>query len=151
VSLEAVRKIACAASLLLLASCARARDPVQEVLKGVVAAAESRDAEAVAGSLSVHFHDEDGGSKAETEQLLRRTLAAYEQLSLKLSRVVIERAPKAARVTFDLLMSGKPREVGGLEGLLPRASLWRFELLLELEKGGWKITSAVWRRLGEGG
>lgn len=147
-----VRRLIAAAALTLLASCGReARDPVSEILNRVTRAAESRDAGAVAGHLSEGFRDGDGGSRADAADLLRRYLAAYESISLTLSDVTLERGPQAARATFKVGMSGKPRAVSGLEGLLPRASAWRFELRLELEKGSWKITWASWRRLGESG
>jgi hypothetical protein len=147
-----VRRLIVAAALTVLASCSReARDPVRETVNRIAAAAESRDAGAVAGYLSAGFRDADGGSKADAADLLRRYLAAYESVSLTLSDVTIERGPQAARATFKVGMSGKPRAISGLEGLLPRTSAWRFELRLELEKGSWKITSASWRRLEESG
>lgn len=139
-------------ALLLFSSCARAqRDPAREVLSGVIAAAEARDAHAVMAFLSPGFRDAEGGGRAEAEEVLRRYLAAYEKLSLTLSDVVIEKGPDAAQATFKVKMSGKPRAVAGLEGLLPRTSRWSFELKLEAEKGGWKITYAAWRQLEEGG
>lgn len=147
-----LRPLSVVAALTLLASCSReSRDPVRETVNRVAAAAESRDAGAVAGYLSAGFRDAEGGGKADASDLLRRTLAAYESISLTLSDVTIESGPRAARATFRVGMSGKPRAVSGLEGLLPRTSAWRFELRLELEKGSWKITWASWRRLGESG
>ncbi|MGZ6988290.1 MAG: hypothetical protein ACXVH0_04960 [Thermoanaerobaculia bacterium] len=145
-----LRFLRTAAALVLLASCSREpRDPVRETLKRVVASAEARDAGAVAGYLSASFRDAEGGTKADAADLLRRTLAAYESISLSLSDEVIVKGPKAANATFKVSMSGKPRAVAGLEGFLPRTSAWRFELRLELESGTWKITSAAWRRLEE--
>lgn len=147
-----VRRLIAAAALTLLAFCGRdARDPVRETVNRVAAAAESRDAGAVGTYLSAGFRDADGGTKADAADLLRRTLGAYASISLTLSDVTVERSPQAARATFRVGMSGKPRAVSGLEGLLPRTSAWRFELRLELEKGSWKITSASWRRLEESG
>ena len=146
-----LRFLRTAAALVLLASCSREpRDPVRETLKRVVASAEARDAGAVAGYLSASFRDAEGGTKSDAADLLRRTLAAYESISLSLSDEVIAKGPTAANATFKVSMSGKPRAVAGFEGFLPRTSAWRFELRLELEKGTWKITSAAWRRLEEG-
>ena len=146
-----LRLLRTAAALALLASCSREpRDPVRETLKRVAASAEARDAGAVAGYLSASFRGAEGGTKADAADLLRRTLAAYESISLSLSDEVITKGPTAASATFKVGMSGKPRAVAGLEGFLPRTSAWRFELRLELEKGTWRITSAAWRRLEEG-
>lgn len=147
-----LKRLIAAAALTLLASCGRAaRDPVREIVDRVAAAAESRDAGAVAAYLSAGFRDAEGETKADAADLLRRTLGAYERISLTLSDVTIERGPQAARATFRVGMSGKPRAVSGLEGLLPRTSAWRFELRLELERGGWMIASASWKRLDEAG
>jgi hypothetical protein len=44
-------------------------------------------------------------------------------------------------------MSGRPRAVVRLEGLLPRSSRWSFDVRLEAGPGGWKIASAAWTQL----
>jgi hypothetical protein len=44
-------------------------------------------------------------------------------------------------------MSGRPRAVAGLEGLLPRSSRWSFDVRLEAGASGWKIASAAWTLL----
>lgn len=142
------------ATLLVLAACSRApRDPVRDVLNGTARAAEARDAGAVAEFLSADFRDANGDGRADAVDLLRRTLAGYERISLTLSNVAIEKGPAkgpdTAQAAFKVKMSGKPRAVAGLEGLLPRESTWRFELRLALEKGSWKITSASWSQVGE--
>jgi hypothetical protein len=81
---------------------------------------------------------------------VRRTLAAYQDLSLTLSDVAIERGPSSAQAKFRMQMTGRPRAVGGLEGLLPRSSRWSFDARLEAGPGGWKIASASWTQLEEG-
>jgi hypothetical protein len=130
--------------------CARPADPVRDCLDRTVAAAEKRDADAVMARVAETFRDAEGGGKADAAALVRRYLAAYESLSLTLSDVAIERGPSAAQAKFRVRMSGRPRAVGGLDGLLPRASRWSFDVRLEKEAGGWKITSAAWTPLGEG-
>jgi hypothetical protein len=119
-------------------------------LTGAVADAESRDAAGVMSRVAENFRDAEGGGKADADALVRRTLAAYESLSLTLSDVAIERGPAAAHAKFRVRMSGRPRAAGGLDGLLPRSSNWSFDVRLEAGTGGWKITWASWTRL-EGG
>lgn len=119
-------------------------------LTGAVTAAESRNADGVMNRVAEGFRDAEGGGKADAASLVRRTLAAYESLSLALSDVAIERGPAAAHAKFKVRMSGRPRSVGGLEGILPRSSSWSFDVRLEPGEGGWKITWASWNRL-EGG
>jgi hypothetical protein len=119
-------------------------------LTDAVAAAESRDADGVMSRVAEGFRDAEGGGKADAAALVRRSLAAYESLSLTLSDVAIERGPAAAHAKFKVRMSGRPRAAGGLDGLLPRSSNWSFDARLEAGAGGWKITWASWTRL-EGG
>jgi hypothetical protein len=145
-----LRRAAIALAFLLLASCRAPRDPVTECLKGAVAAAEKRDADGVMTRVAEGFRDAEGGGKADSAALVRRYLAAYESLSLTLSDVAVERGPAAAHAKFRVRMSGKPRAVGGLEGLLPRSSRWSFDVRLEDGAGGWKIASAAWSQLDDG-
>jgi len=145
-----LRRVAIALAFLLLASCRAPRDPVTECLKGAVAAAEKRDADGVMTRVAEGFRDAEGGGKADSAALVRRYLAAYESLSLTLSDVAVERGPAAAHAKFRVRMSGKPRAVGGLEGLLPRSSRWSFDVRLEDGAGGWKIASAAWSQLDDG-
>jgi hypothetical protein len=116
-------------------------------LTGAVAAAEARDADGVMSRVAEGFRDSEGGGKAEADALVRRTLAAYDSLYLTLSDVAIERGAAAAQAKFKVRMSGRPRAVGGLDGLLPRSSHWSFDVRLEAEADGWKIAWASWTRL----
>ncbi|MGE5716668.1 MAG: hypothetical protein ACM369_08480 [Acidobacteriota bacterium] len=147
-----MRRAALLLSLILLSAsaCRRERDPVMACLTGAVASAEARDADGVMSRVAEGFRDAEGGGKADAAGLVRRSLAAYEWLSLTLSDVAIERGPAAAQAKFKVRMSGRPRAVGGLEGLLPRSSNWSFDVRLEPGTGGWKIVWASWTRL-EGG
>lgn len=139
-----------ASALFLAASCRTPRDPVTECLQGAVAAAEKRDADGVMSRVAEGFRDADGGSKADAAALVRRTLGAYESLSLSLSDVAIERGPAAAQARFKVRMSGKPWAAGGLDAILPRSSRWSFDVRLEAAVSGWKIASASWTQLEDG-
>lgn len=123
---------------------------MRDCLDRTVSAAGKRDADAVMARVAEEFRDGQGGDKADAGALVRRYLAAYESLSLALSDVAIERGPAAAQARFKLRMSGRPRAVGGLDGLLPRSSRWSFDVRLEAGPGGWKIASASWTRLEDG-
>ncbi len=136
--------------LFFLGSCSRApRDPVTECLDGIVAAAGKRDADAVLARVSESFRDAGGGDKAEAALLVRRSLAGYESLSLSITDLAVERGGASAQAKFVVRMSGRPKAVAGLEGLLPRSSRWRFDVRLASDKGGWTITDAAWTRLGD--
>ncbi|HEX7613754.1 MAG TPA: hypothetical protein VF554_00625 [Thermoanaerobaculia bacterium] len=145
-----LRRAAIPVACLFLSSCGAPRDPVTECLKGAVTAAEKRDADGVLARVAEGFRDGEGGGKADAAALVRRYLGAYESLSLTLSNLAVERGPAAAHAKFRVQMSGKPRAVGGLDGLLPRSSRWSFDVRLEAGAGGWKIASAVWSPLDDG-
>lgn len=135
------------AALLVVAavSCRPSGDPVRQTLDALAHAAEKRDAGA---ALELIAPDYQGtGSRADVESDLRRYLAAYESLSVKLSDVKIERGPDAARVTFRADLSGTPRKLGGLDGFLPRSAAYLFEANLAVYDGRWKIYRASWRAL----
>jgi len=143
--------LAAVAAFLVSLACNRTpRDPVQAAVSGTVKAAEKRDADAVVAFLAPGFRDASGGDRDEAAATVRRSLAAYERLSLTVSNLAIERGPGSAQARFTVAMSGTPRAVGGLEGWLPRTSRWRFDLRLEPGEGGWTITHAAWTRVDEG-
>ena len=145
------RSLACPIFVALLFACSRSpRDPVQVTVSGAVKAAEKRDADAVAAFLASGFRDAAGGDRDEAAATVRRYLAAYERLSLTVSDLAVERVAASGQARFTVSMSGTPRAIGGLEGLLPRTSRWRFDLRLEPGDGGWKITHAAWTRVEEG-
>ncbi|MFN2385640.1 MAG: hypothetical protein ABR576_05070 [Thermoanaerobaculia bacterium] len=122
----------------LAASCGNG-DPVRESIGRVVAAAEKRDAAAVVEMLSPDFQSAEGAARADVESLLRRYFAAYENLDVEISDLSIERAERAARATFRADLSGKVRKIGGLEGILPSGSSWRFEVRLVPAEDRWTV------------
>jgi hypothetical protein len=129
---------------LVSAACRKEGDPVRATLDRIVTAAEKGDATGIVDELSATFQDAQGSSRAETELTVKRYLWAYERLSVKLEGVAIERKETAARATFKAVVSGVPRSVGGLDGILPRSTTVRFELTLLREEGGWKVTWGSW-------
>ncbi len=132
----------------LLAACGEKPDPVRSLLDDIVSAAEKRDAPAIVERLAPDFQAADGTGRADAEATLRGYLAAYERLGVRVSDLKIERAAGAARMRFRADLSGSPRKVGGLEGILPRSSAYRFDLRLAPDgKGRWLVTWAGWEQV----
>jgi hypothetical protein len=144
----APRFLAAAALALLVATatgCREKSDPVRQALDRLVAAAKERNAGDFVASLAPDFQAADGTGRADAEATVRRFFAAYESLDVRISDVSVERAADAARVRFRADLSGKPRSIGGLEGLLPATSAYRFDLRLSPGEGGrWLVTWASW-------
>ena len=125
-------------------ACRRESDPVRATLDRVVKAAQARDASAVVENLTKDYRDAEGQASADVAAMLRRIFAAYEIVDVRLSDVEIERAPEAARATFRADFSGQPRKLGGLDGFLPSASAYRFDVRLVPEGNRWKVAWASW-------
>ena len=133
-------------SLIVPAACRKPADPVRGALDEIAAAAGKRDAGAILKRVSPDYHDLHGDTRAEVEQTIRRTLASYEALSVRLSDVTIDRKEKEAWALFRADLSGTPTKLGGLDTWLPRSSSWRFEVRLVEEGSGWNVAWAAWTR-----
>jgi hypothetical protein len=134
--------VAALVAAVTLAACGPSRDPVERLLHGLSSAAEGRDAAAVGERLAEDFRGENGMTKAEAVATVRQYLAGYDHVGVQLFDV---QRPGAARVTFRVDFTGKPKEIGGLAGLLPSAAVYEFELELVGEGSDLKVARAAWR------
>jgi hypothetical protein len=131
--------------LLPALACRHESDPVRATLDRVVKAAQARDSRAVVENLTGDYRDAEGQTSADVAATLRRIFAAYEIIDVRLSSLEFDRAPEAALVTFRADFSGQPRKLGGLDGFLPSASTYRFEVRLVPEGNRWKVAWASWQ------
>jgi hypothetical protein len=125
-------------------SCAKKSDPIQETIDAVVKAANARDADALMSRVASSFEAADGANRADVEARLKGYFADYEILNVQVSNVQIERGENAARVRLRAEMTGQPRQVGGIGGLLPSAAKYDFDLRLVLDGKDWKLAWAGW-------
>lgn len=126
-------------------SCGEKKDPVRQALDRLVGAAQERDSGDFIQNLAPDFQAADGTGRADAEATIRRYFAAYERLDVRISDVSIERAAGAARVRFRTDLSGKARSIGGLDGILPSTSEYKFDLRLAPGEGGrWLVSWASW-------
>lgn len=129
-------------------ACSGGGDPVRATLDGMVKAANARDAKALFERVAPGFQAADGSGYADARATVDRYFAAYEILSVSISDVRIERGEGAARVRLRAEMSGQPRRIGGLEGLVPSSAVYDFDLRLTAEGGAWKVAWAQWNPAG---
>jgi hypothetical protein len=141
---NAARRLALPFAACLVFGCARKADPVRETIDAVVKAANARNVEALLAHVAPDFEAADGASRLEVEARLQRYFAAYEILNVRVSDVQIERGENTARVRLRAEMTGQPRKVGGLDGLLPAAARYDFDLRLVYDGGAWKLAWAAW-------
>jgi hypothetical protein len=140
-----VMRVALLLSLAVLSACAHPpKDPVAALLADLEAAAEARDAERFAGRLAPQFQGAQGLGRAEALAQLKRYLAAYESVAIDVYGVAAERDGSAAHVRCVVEFSGRARKALGLEGLMPPSAVYRFELDVADEGGGWLVRGATW-------
>lgn len=136
------------AVILLGASCAESGDPVRATLDAMVKSANARDARALFSRVSPTFQAADGSGLADARAIVERYFAAYEILNVSIRDIQVERGEGAARVRLRAEMSGQPRKIGGLEGLVPSSAAYDFDLRLTSEGGSWKVAWAQWNPAG---
>lgn len=144
--MERISRLVLAALLVLggVASCSPSGDPVRGPLDAMVKAANARDAGALFDHVAAKFEAADGSSLADAKATVGRYFAAYEILDVSIRDVRIERGEGAARVRLRAQMSGQPRKIGGLEGIIPSSASYDFDLRLVDENGKWKVAWAQW-------
>lgn len=126
-----------------LAACgAPPRDPVERLLHDISSAAEDRDAAAVGERLAEDFVGEGGVRKVETVAMVRRYVAGYDRIDVEVFDL---QQAEGGRVTFRADFTGKPKDVGGLAGLLPGTAVYEFELELAGEGDELKVRHGAWR------
>ena len=145
VSMRGLRRLAAAlAAVAFAVVCGRGGDPVRGTLDRMASAAHDRDAAALMNQLTEDFRAADGSGRSEVEALVRRTFAGYETLDVTLADVEIERSATAARARFRTRLSGRPRAIAGLEGLVPSSASYRFDVRLTRQGRVWKAAWASW-------
>jgi len=131
---------------LALGGCRGQPDPVLALVDSLRAAAEDRDAQAIADRFSDDFKGNGSVDKAEAVATLRRYFAAYESVRLAVYDVsVSRRTDTEADVGFRAEFNGAARRIGGLDGFLPPSAVERFDLRLARRGPDWKVVAADWR------
>ncbi len=133
-------------SLAPLAAC-RARDPVKQRLDAITSAVEDRDADDVVKSLSDNFQGNNGESRQEALDELRRYLFAYQNINVRLVNLEIARREFSAAADFVAEVIGNPKTIGGLDQILPRTAKVQFHIEMRREGHSWLVTSATWQRV----
>jgi hypothetical protein len=122
----------------------RRGDPVKAALDGVVRAVETKSPDDLPRFLTADYRDQEGWTPADVTAFVKRYVAGYDTLKIALSRLEIEKGEGVARAQFRAELSGTPKNLPALEGLLPRSSKYDFLVMLSQEKDGWKVSSARW-------
>jgi hypothetical protein len=130
------------AGLALSACGAPPADPIERLIHDVTKAVEERDAAAVGERIAEDFQGQGGMTRADAIATIRRYLAAYEKVGAQVFDV--QRADDT-HLRFRVDFTGKPKDIGGLAGLLPSAAVYEFEVELAGEGQSLKVRRGTWR------
>jgi hypothetical protein len=130
--------------LLLFAACS-SEDPVKKTIADVTDAAEDRDLDAVMKYLSADFTS-NGGGRAEAEAALKQYFFGYRTIDITVTDLETEHSGSSGAATFRVNFIGVPKTIGGLDQILPRSAVYRFDTQLAQRDGAWRITSAEWEK-----
>lgn len=139
------RALVAALGVWVAVACAKKGDPVRDNLDRMVKAANARDVAALFDNVAPDFQAADGSGRADAEALVRRIFAAYEILNVTIHDVRVEKGENAARVRLTADLSGQPVKIGGLQGLVPSAAKYDFDLRMTSDGKRWKVAWASWQ------
>jgi hypothetical protein len=129
-----------------LAACVK-RDPVETLIRDIVAEAEDRDAAGVGELLTADFTGGDGSDRESVLRTARQFLAAYRSLDADVSAIEINRRGSSARAKFRVKLTGVPTSFGGIGDLVPKQAAFDFDVTAREEDGDWKLASATWTEI----
>jgi hypothetical protein len=129
-------------AFLLLLAC-REKDPIAGTVKKVAEAAEDRDAPAVVEMLSTSYE-----GRAEIESTLRRYFFAYRSINVSIKDLKTWDNGPVGQARFRVDFAGVPKEISGIDQLVPSSASYQFEVWLTKENGDWKISAAKWQPVG---
>lgn len=128
-------------ALLALQACSApaTEDALREAIAGMQAAAEQRDAAALAGSLSEDFVGPEGMDRDQFRRMAAVIWLREREVGVSLGPLDVAMVgPEGARVEFTAATRGG-------EGWLPdRAQVYRVKTGWRLEGGEWKLLTATW-------
>lgn len=130
--------------VLLVAACGN-EDPVRHTISAVTDAAEDRDAAEVMKYLSADFTGGNGG-RAEAEAALKQYFFGYRTIDITVTDLQTDQSASSGAATFRVNFIGVPKTIGGLDQILPRSAVYRFDTQLSKRDGKWQITSAQWQQ-----
>ncbi len=146
--------IVCTAALLLSSACRKEteEDRVRKVITSVQQAAEEKKILSVLGHVSKTYQDPQGNDYDGIKGLLAFYFFRHQKVGIFIPNSDITVAGAAAKAAFQAILTGRGSGEAASSAVLPEAlGAYDFEVLLRKEDGVWKVTSAKWERVGEGG
>jgi hypothetical protein len=146
-SLRALRHAFFQTAVLLLSACSdpqSSEQRVRNVIAGMQAAAEARDASDFMEFVATDFRNSSGQGFEDVQRYLRGYLLTHQSIHLLTRIEQLEfPVPQEAQVILSVGMAGK--QVGG-GAMDMAANLYEFKLVLREESGDWKVINGAWRQ-----
>ncbi len=151
--MHGVRTIAAALILLfLLPACHQDtdQDRVKKVVGEIRKAAGEKDIKTILRRLSKTYHDPQGYDYDGIKGLLLYYFYRHQKVSVFIPNFDITVTGPSAKAVFQAVLSGG-NKVESPGDLIPEAlGMYDFDVSFAKESGEWKVTSAVWKKAGEG-
>lgn len=146
-----LRIMICALALALPLSCHKSteEDKVKNVITGVQKAAEEKGIRTVLGHVSKSYHDPQGYDYEGIKGLLAYYFFRHQKVSVFIPGLDVRVDDGTAHAKFQAILSGREK-AESVSPILPEAlGVYDFDVSFTKEEGDWKVTAAVWKRVGD--
>lgn len=127
------------------------QDKVKKVVTAIQKAAEEKKVKEITGNLSKTYNDTQGFNYDTIKGLLLGYFFRHQKISAYITDLEISVEGAFAKAVFQAVLTGGSK-TGSAVDLIPESlGMYAFVVSLQKEEGKWKVTSAAWERVGDGG
>jgi hypothetical protein len=120
-------------------------DRIRQLLSDIQAAGEKKDIRAFMNPISKDYHDPQGFNYEGIRALVFGYFLRWGKISVYISHSNISVDDGTAKARLQTVLTGGEK-TGGLSGIIPQSlGMWDFDITLQKETQGWRVTSAVWK------
>lgn len=138
-------------ALLFSSACTKTdEDRVKKVITKFQEAIEEKALRSALDKISHAYRDPRGNDFDGIKGILSYYVFRHQRVAVYIPAIDVVVEGSTAKALFQAVLSGGAK-MDSLGDLLPEAlGVYQFEVALDREDGGWKVTSATWERTGEG-
>jgi hypothetical protein len=126
-------------------------DKVRGIITTVQHAAEEKKLLSVLEPISKAYRDPQGNDFDDIKTLMLNYFFRHKKIAVTIPSIDVAVSGQTARANFQAILSGRGGSEDANLGILPEAlGLFNFDVQLRKEEGTWKVTSAMWTRVGNG-
>jgi hypothetical protein len=124
-------------------------DKIKKVITSVQNASEEKDIKKIITSLSKSYRDPQGYDYDSIKGLLLGYFFQHQKVHVYIPDITINVEGAAAQAEFQAVLTGGQT---GATNIVPEAlGMYAFKVSFRKEDQEWKVISAIWNRVGEGG